>query len=74
MDPLQLDQMSSSSAGAPRTLTLATLLLTGAIGGIASILTWQLLAARVGEVYGAADAGVQGMSACTPNPGGGGCP
>jgi Flp pilus assembly pilin Flp len=47
--------------------------LLGAIVGVASILTWQLLAATVGEVYGAADSGVQGVSACTPNPGGGGC-
>ena len=47
--------------------------LLGAIVGIASIVTWQLLVTTVGEVYGAADSDVQGVSACTPNPGGGGC-
>ena len=48
--------------------------LLGAIVGVASILTWQLLAAKVGAVYSAADVDVQTVSACTPNPGGGGCP
>jgi Flp pilus assembly pilin Flp len=48
--------------------------LLGAIVGIASILTWQLLATAVGNTYSAADADVQSLSACTPNPGGGGCP
>lgn len=48
--------------------------LLGAIVGVASILTWQLLATTVGDVYSAADADVQGASACTPDPGGGGCP
>jgi Flp pilus assembly pilin Flp len=48
--------------------------LLAAFIGIVAVLMWQLLAAKVGEVYGAADSGVQGVSACTPNPGGGGCP
>lgn len=48
--------------------------LLGAIVGIGSILTWQLLVTAVGNVYGAADADVQKLSGCTPNPGGGGCP
>jgi Flp pilus assembly pilin Flp len=47
--------------------------LLGAIVGIAAILTWQQLAATVGDVYGGADAAQQGLSACTPDPGGGGC-
>jgi Flp pilus assembly pilin Flp len=47
--------------------------LLAAIVGIASILTWQLLVTTVGDVYSAADSSVQGVSACTPNPGGGGC-
>jgi pilus assembly protein Flp/PilA len=47
--------------------------LLGAIVGIASVVTWKLLATTVGDVYGAADADVQDVSACTPNPGGGGC-
>jgi Flp pilus assembly pilin Flp len=50
--------------------------LLGALIGIASILTWQLLVTTVGTVYGAADSGVQTTSGCTPNPisVGGGCP
>ena len=48
--------------------------LLGAIVGIGSILTWQLLATTVGDVYSGADADVQSLSGCTPNPGGGGCP
>jgi Flp pilus assembly pilin Flp len=48
--------------------------LLGVIVGIASVLTWKALATAVGDVYGAADADVQGASACTPDPGGGGCP
>ena len=47
--------------------------LLGALIGIAAILTWQQLAATVGVAYGTADAGVQELSGCTPDPGGGGC-
>jgi Flp pilus assembly pilin Flp len=47
--------------------------LLGAVVGIASILTWKVLVTTVGSVYKAADADVQGVSACTPDPGGGGC-
>ncbi len=48
--------------------------LLGAIIGIASVLTWKLVATTVHDVYVAADTDVQGVSGCTPNPGGGGCP
>jgi len=48
--------------------------LLGAIVGIASIVSWQLLVTTVGDVYSKADSGVQKVSACTPDPGGGGCP
>lgn len=44
-----------------------------AIIGIAAIGIWQALAITVGDVYSAADSGVQDASACTPDPGGGGC-
>ena len=49
--------------------------LLGALIGIASILTWQLLVVTVANVYNAADTGVQATSGCTPNPisAGGGC-
>jgi len=48
--------------------------LLGAIVGVAGVLTWKLLTERVGAVYTATDSDVQNVSACTPNPGGGGCP
>jgi Flp pilus assembly pilin Flp len=47
--------------------------LLGALIGIASILIWQQLGTTVFNVYTAADTGVQNASACTPDPGGGGC-
>jgi Flp pilus assembly pilin Flp len=47
--------------------------LLGALVGIASIVTWQQIATSVGNVYNAANTGVQGLSGCTPDPGGGGC-
>jgi Flp pilus assembly pilin Flp len=49
--------------------------LLGALVGIASIVIWQALVVTVGSVYGAADAGVQLKSSCTPDPisAGGGC-
>src|SRR5688572_1417259 len=40
-----------------------------AIIGIAAIAIWNELTLRVGIVYTAADAGVQNLSACTPDPG-----
>jgi len=47
--------------------------LLGALIGIAAIVTWQQLAATVAAVYVDADGAQQGLSACTPDPGGGGC-
>ena len=43
-------------------------LLTALIG-VAAIAIWNELVVRVGQVYGAADTGVQNLSACTPDPG-----
>jgi len=48
--------------------------LLAAIVGLASIVTWRLLVTTVGDVYSASNSDVQKVSACTPNPGGGGCP
>lgn len=48
--------------------------LLAAVIGISAILIWQQLVTTVGVVYGLADTGVQGLSACTPDPDGGGCP
>ena len=42
-------------------------LLTALIG-IASILTWQVIAGRVGVAYGEADTDVQALGATTPDP------
>jgi Flp pilus assembly pilin Flp len=47
--------------------------LLGAIIGIASVVTWQLLRTAVNDVYVTADSDVQTVSACTPDPGGSGC-
>jgi Flp pilus assembly pilin Flp len=47
--------------------------LLGALIGIAAILTWQQVAAGVEDFYTTADTGVQALSSCTPDPGGGGC-
>lgn len=47
--------------------------LLSAIIGIAAILIWQAIVATVGTAYTAADTAVQAKSACTPDPGGGGC-
>ena len=43
--------------------------LLSALVGIAAILVWQQLVETVGTAYSAADADVQTMSCCTPNPG-----
>ena len=49
--------------------------LLGALVGIVSIGTWELLVEKVFDVYSAIDADVQDLSACTPDPGAGGrCP
>jgi Flp pilus assembly pilin Flp len=43
--------------------------LLSALVGIAAILVWQQLVDTVGQTYGLADARVQDMSSCTPDPG-----
>jgi Flp pilus assembly pilin Flp len=50
--------------------------LLGALVGIAALLVWQQLAGLVGVTYDqttGATGTVQDLSACTPDPGGGGC-
>lgn len=47
--------------------------LLAALIAIVSIVTWQQIRATIGAGYAASDAGVQNLSACTPDPGGGGC-
>jgi Flp pilus assembly pilin Flp len=48
--------------------------LLGALVGIAAILIWQQLVVTVGTTYGTANADLQNMSACTPDPGAAACP
>ena len=48
-------------------------LLTAFIG-FAGIFVWTNISAVIGAKYSGWDTGVQGLSACTPDPGGGGCP
>lgn len=42
--------------------------------GIVAILAWQNIGNSIRTVYTGWDGGVQGLSACTPDVGGGGCP
>ena len=47
-----------------------------ALVGITAIVTWQLIEAGVGVFYGnhtSTTGPIQSLSACTPDPGGGGC-
>ncbi len=48
-------------------------LLGGFIGAV-GILAWQNIGLGIGNAYTGWDTGVQGLSACTPDPGGAGCP
>ena len=47
--------------------------LLAAFIGVVGILTWQSIGTGIANAYAAWDGGVQGLSACTPDPGGGGC-
>ena len=47
--------------------------LLAALIAIVSIVTWQQIANTIETGYLASDSGVQTLSSCTPNPGGGGC-
>ena len=48
--------------------------LLAALIAIVSIVTWQQIATTIGVGYVTSDTGVQTLSCCTPDPGGGGCP
>jgi Flp pilus assembly pilin Flp len=48
--------------------------LLAALIAVTAVVTWQQIAIALGVAYEAADTGVQNISACTPDPGGGGCP
>jgi len=41
--------------------------------GIVGIVTWQAIGSGIFNDYTGWDGGVQNLSGCTPNPGGGGC-
>ena len=48
--------------------------LLSAFIGTVGVLTWVNIKAGIGSAYSGWDSGVQTLSACTPDPGGGGCP
>ena len=41
---------------------------------LVGIVTWNAIGGGVANAYLGWDGGVQALSACTPDPGGGGCP
>ena len=41
--------------------------------GVVGVLAWNNIVAGILAAYTGWDTGVQGISACTPDPGGGGC-
>jgi Flp pilus assembly pilin Flp len=47
--------------------------LLSALIGIVGILIWQNIGVGIKNAYLGWDAGVQSLSSCTPDPGGGGC-
>jgi Flp pilus assembly pilin Flp len=47
--------------------------LLAALIGVASVLIWQTLVTQIQTTYSNANTDVQTVSACTPDPGGGGC-
>ena len=47
--------------------------LLGALVGTVGILLWVNIGAGISRAYLGWDTGVQNISACTPDPGGGGC-
>jgi Flp pilus assembly pilin Flp len=47
--------------------------LLGALIAVLGILTWQNIGANIRLAYSGFDSGVQTLSICTPDPGGGGC-
>jgi Flp pilus assembly pilin Flp len=48
--------------------------LLGAFIGTVGILAWQNIGAGIFRAYTGWDTNIQRLSACTPDPGGGGCP
>ncbi len=48
--------------------------LLSAFIGVVGALTWINIGVAIGIAFAGWDTGVQGLSACTPDPGGGGCP
>jgi len=47
--------------------------LLSAFVGVLGVLAWQNVGSRLGTLYVGWDGGVQDLSSCTPDPGGGGC-
>ena len=47
--------------------------LLGAFIATVGIVAWESIGVRIAAAYTGWDSGVQSLSSCTPNPGGGGC-
>ena len=47
--------------------------LLGAFIATVGIAAWESVGVRIAAAYTGWDSGVQSLSSCTPNPGGGGC-
>jgi pilus assembly protein Flp/PilA len=48
--------------------------LLSAFVGLVGVVAWSNISTKIGVAYQSWDTSVQGISACTPDPGGGGCP
>lgn len=48
--------------------------LLSAFIGICCVVVWENIEDLIATVYANRDASIQGLSECTPDPGGGGCP
>ncbi len=48
--------------------------LLSALVGTVGLLIWQNIGTGISNAYSGWDSGIQSLSACTPDPGGGGCP
>lgn len=48
--------------------------LLAAFLGLTTVVIWLNVPPKIAAAYATWDSGVQNLSACTPDPGGGGCP
>lgn len=48
--------------------------LLAAFIGLSAVLAWNAIPPKIAAAYSNWDTNIQNLSACTPDPGGGGCP